>query len=98
MYTDLQLRISQARKSAKENNINSDELVKLLDDCLNQMPSPSIIHEILDFSHINTVSKIIYKSNNQDIWLHKIIQLIKISNYNFGILLKQRALHNIMNL
>ena len=91
MSFDIQLRINQASKSAKENNINSDELVKLLNDCIHQEPSSVLIHKLLDLAHLNTVTKTISKSTNQEIWLTQLIQLIKKSNYNFGILLKQRA-------
>ena len=91
MSSELQLRINQASNSAKENNINSVELVKLLDDCINNNVDQSLAHKLLDIAHLKSVSRSIANSNDEEIWLKKIIQLIKKSNYNFGILMKQRA-------
>ena len=91
MSKNIQLRINQASNSARENNINSDELVKLLDDCIDHNLDHSISHELLDLAHLCSVSKSIANSNYQELWFNKLVQLIKKSNYHFGILLKQRA-------
>ena len=91
MSSELQLRINQALISARENNINSVELVKLLDDCLNINVDHSLAHKFLDAAHLKSISKSIANSDYEEIWFKKLIQLIKKSNYNFGILMKQRA-------
>ena len=91
MSSDLQLRISQAWKSANENNINLDDLINLLNDCLSQNPNKELIYTVLDLAHLSSISKHVSISNKTDLWLELIIKLIKKSNYNFGMILQQRA-------
>ena len=82
MSSELQLRINQALISARENNINSVELVKLLDDCLNINVDHSLAHKFLDAAHLKSISKSIANSDYEEIWFKKLIQLIKKSNNN----------------
>ena len=91
MSSNLQLRISKTRELAEKNNLNLDDLMQLLDDCLNQSPNANILHQMLELAHLSIVSETISISNERDTWLKKIIELIKKSKYNVGYILQQRS-------
>ena len=91
MNFELNARISQIRESAKKNNLQNGELINLVEDCISQKVDNNTFHEILDIAHLSTVSKYISESKQIDIWLHYIVQIIKLSNYSVGFLLQQRA-------
>ena len=76
MSSNLQLRISKTRELAEKNNLNLDDLMQLLDDCLSQSPNANILHQMLELAHLSIVSETISISNERDTWLKKIIELI----------------------
>ena len=91
MNTKLQSRIYQLRESAINNSFKSDELLNLIKDCISQRPSNEYFHQLLEIAHISNVSKNINKSKQTDIWFKYLLEIIKISRFNVGYLLKQRA-------
>ena len=51
MSSKLQSRVNLAWESVKKNDINPDELIKLLDECLIQQGNKHISHHILNIAH-----------------------------------------------
>ena len=91
MNTELQSRISQIRESVLKNDFQNEELLKLAKDCISQNAKKELLHQILDIAHLSNVSINIYKSKQVDIWFNYILEIIKLSNFNVGYLLKQRS-------
>ena len=91
MNTELQSRISQIRESVLKNDFQNEELLKLAKDCISQNAKKELLHQFLDIAHLSNVSINIYKSKQVDIWFNYILEIIKLSNFNVGYLLKQRS-------
>ena len=91
MNTELQSRISKARESALKNDFHYRELLDIAKDCITHNAKKELLHQILDIAHLSNVSISIYKSKQIDIWFNYILEIIKLSNFNVGCLLKQRS-------
>ena len=104
MNSELQSRISQIRESALKNNFKSDELLRLTKDCISQKADKQYLHQLLDIAHLSNVSRHIHKTKQIDLWFSYIVEIIKLSSFNVGYLLKQRGeryiktkLHSILS-
>ena len=70
MDTGLQTRINESISRAYKGNLNTDALMRLVNDCLDYSPDRKIMHHLLDLAHIQSVAKIIFISsliNNESI-------------------------------
>ena len=91
MNSELQSHISQIRESALKNNFKSDELLRLTKDCISQKADKQYLHQLLDIAHLSNVSRHIHKTKKIDLWFSYIVEIIKLSCFNVGYLLKQRG-------
>ena len=103
MNSELQSHISQIRVSALKNNFKSDVLLRLTEDCISQKADKEFLHHLLDIAHLSNVSRHIHKTKQIDLWFSYIVEIIKLSSFNVGYLLKQRGkgiktkLHSILS-
>ena len=91
MSIELQSRISQIRESATKNSFQNGELLSLAKDCISQKADKELLHQLLDISHLSTISCHIQKTKQVDIWFNYLLEIIQLSGFNVGYLLKQRA-------
>ena len=91
MSIELQSRISQIRESATKNSFQNGELLSLAKDCISQNADKKLLHQLLDISHLSTISSHIQKTKQVDIWFNYLLEIIQLSGFNVGYLLKQRA-------
>ena len=91
MSIELQSRISQIRESATKNNFQSGELLSLAKDCISQNADKELLHQLLDIAHLNNVSRYVHKTKQVDIWFNYLLEIIQLSRFSVGYLLKQRA-------
>ena len=91
MSIELQSRISQIRESATKNNFQSGELLSLAKDCISQNANKELLHQLLDIAHLSTVSNHVHKTKQIDIWFNYLLEIIQLSRFSVGYLLKQRA-------
>ena len=91
MSIELQSRISQIRESATKNSFQNGELLSLAKDCISQNADKELLHQLLDISHLSTISSHIQKTKQVDIWFNYLLEIIQLSGFNVGYLLKQRA-------
>ena len=91
MSIELQSHISQIRESATTNNFQNAELLSLAKDCISQNADKDLLHQLLDISHLSTISSHIHKTKQVDIWFNYLLEIIQLSRFNVGYLLKQRA-------
>ena len=91
MSIELQSRISQIRESATKNSFQNGELLSLAKDCISQKADKELLHQLLDISHLSTISSHVQKTKQVDIWFNYLLEIIQLSGFNVGYLLKQRA-------
>ena len=91
MSIELQSRISQTRESATKNSLQNGELLSLAKDCISQNADKELLHQLLDIAHLNTVSNYVHKTKQIDIWFNYLLEIIQLSRFNVGYLLKQRG-------
>ena len=91
MNSELKSRLFHIEESANKNNLQFKELINLVKDSLSNRANNEIFHEILDIAHLSNISNLIYRTKQTEIWFNYLVEIIKISNYNVGFLLRQRA-------
>ena len=84
-------RIKEITLNNHSDNTQAKEILKISELCIEYKPKKEIVHDLLDASHLNHISIIIANSPYLEQWLNNLTALIKLSNYHFGYLMKQRA-------
>ena len=69
MSIELQSRISQIRESATKNSFQNGELLSLAKDCISQKADKELLHQLLDISHLSTISSHVQETKQIDIWV-----------------------------
>ena len=67
MSIELQSRISQIRESATKNSFQNGELLNLAKDCISQNADKELLHQLLDISHLSTISSHVQKTKQVDL-------------------------------
>ena len=91
MDKNIQSIITELESTNQKNNITPDILLKISKEYLIKDPNKEIIHQFLNIAHLNQISKIIANSSVIEEWLNNLSELIKLSNYHLGYLIKQRS-------
>ncbi len=91
MDIGLQNRIKKIQSDLPEKLPSVDSLIRLMNDCIDQSPDRATIHSFLRLAHHQSISKIISDSGLIENWLSTIINMSISSNYNVGVMLKQRS-------
>ena len=91
MHSEIQQRLEEVFQSIQDKNLEKIDLIGLSQDIQSKEFGRDILYEFLDIAHFNIIANHISESKQVDIWLNNLLDVVKISKYHTGRLLKQRA-------
>ena len=91
MDSNILARIREIQSVINSKKLTPEDLLKVTELCIKYKPKKEIIHELLDLTHLHQISIAIAKSSIVEQWLYNLTILIRLSNYNLGYIIAQRA-------
>ena len=91
MDSMLQNQINKACNDVENGTAMVENLIRLIDICIEKKPNKETIHSVLDLAHTQAVVQSIYNEDLITEWFEKLVNLIDISQFHTGYLIKQRA-------
>ena len=91
MHSEVQQRLEQVFQAIQNKNLEKIDLIGLSQDIQSKDISRDISYEFLDIAHFNIIANHISESNQADIWLNNLVDIVERSKYHTGRLIKHRA-------
>ena len=91
MHSEIQQRLEQVFQAIQNKNLEKIDLMGLSQEIQSKDISRDILYEFLDIAHFNIIANHISESNQVDIWLNNLLDIIERSKYHTGRLIKHRA-------
>ena len=77
MHSEIQQRLEQVFQAIQNKNLEKIDLIGLSQEIQSKDISRDILYEFLDIAHFNIIANHISESNQVDIWLNNLLDIIE---------------------
>ena len=81
MHSEIQQRLEQVFQAIQNKNLEKIDLIGLSQEIQSKDISRDILYEFLDIAHFNMIANHISETNQADVWLNNLVDIIKKSKY-----------------